>query len=191
VIKKILGFLLVLGAISVVVMTFFPIAQNEVIYQLHQTKPPETKEILPLSTDFGIIIPKLGINAKVIANVDPFNAQVYQKALTQGVAHAQGSALPDEEGNVFIFSHSSEDFFLATRYNSIFYLLTKLEMGDEVILYYHGQKYTYQTVKKEIVDPQNLSSLANSKQGKTLTLMTCYPPGTDIKRLVITATGLL
>lgn len=176
-----LGSLLVLFSVVILLTIYFPIARVEVAYQIQKNSPrPET---VPLDKDFGLVIKKINANAHVIANVDPFNPQDYQAALARGVAHAKGSALPGETGNVFLFSHSSADFGTATRYNSIFYLLDKLSVGDEVDLYYQGKLYVYQLTDKLLVGPEAVSYLEKGNQN-SLTLMTCWPPGTSLKRLI-------
>jgi sortase A len=185
--KKILGFLLIAISITILVATFFPLARDEIKFQTRKKGGFEDEEITPLYPDFGIVIPKLGINSKVIKNVDPNNSDIYQKALTQGVAHALGTALPGKNGNIFIFSHSSENFYEAVRFNSIFYLLPKLEIGDTITLYYEDDRFDYHVVEKKIVDPNEVQYLLGKSDASQVTLMTCYPPGTDLKRYIILA----
>lgn len=185
--RLILGFLLVAVSIVVLVATYFPIAETEITYQLDKLKDEKIEAVVPLDTDFGIVIPKLKINSKVVQDVNPYNADIYQKALTQGVAHAKGSSLPGEDGNIFIFSHSSENFYEATRYNSIFYLLPKLEIGDTITLFYKNKQYDYTVSEKKIVDPSAIGFLLPESDKPQLTLMTCYPPGTNLKRFIIVA----
>src|SRR3989339_451702 len=95
---------LLLG-IGILATTFWPILVNEAKYATLQVKPAAA-EMEPVDQEFGIVVPKIGANSKVIANVDPYNSKVYQRALTQGVAHAAGTVLPGEIGNSFLFSHS-------------------------------------------------------------------------------------
>lgn len=185
--KLFVGITLVVISLAIIVATFFPLASAEVKYQIKSTQKQEVSDVQPIYPDFGIIIPKLDINAKVIKDVDPYNAKIYQKALTQGVAHAKGTALPGENGNVFIFSHSSENFYDAVRYNSIFYLLNKLEIGDTVSVYYENNRYDYHVTTKKIINPSDTTYLTTQTDKPQLTLMTCYPPGTNLKRLIIIA----
>lgn len=133
------------------------------------------------------MIPKIGANAAVVANVDPYDSRQYQIALTRGIAHARGTVFPGQPGNVFLFSHSSANIIDAGRYNSVFFLLTKLEKDDEIILYYKGEKFRYAVTEKGIVEANAVSYLSPTSEGKTLTLMTCWPPGTTLKRLIIRA----
>lgn len=182
--------------IAILIFTFFPILLNEISYDFFHPKTPvqvvlkkpthATGFIMtPVDANFGIVIPKIRANARVIPNVDPYNSQIYQYALTKGVAHAKGTAFPGEGKNIFLFSHSSANFYDALRYNSIFYLLTKLEVGDPVYLFYKNKKYTYAVTGKKLVDPTDTSFLTTQTQQEILTLMTCWPPGTSIKRLLV------
>lgn len=175
-----------LGA-TLLLAVLAPVIREELGYNVKQVLPTK-KTITPVDTGFGIVIPNIEANARVIADVDPFDSREYQIALTRGVAHAKGSAKPGALGNIFLFSHSSVNFYEAARYNSVFYLLSKLEMGDTVNLYYTGTPYHYTITDKKIVAPTAVSYLEPSRQKEeTLTLMTCWPPGTTYKRLMIIA----
>ena len=185
--KRIVGVLLVAVSLAVLVATYLPLAENEVKYQLNKLEGKKIEDAKPLYPDFGIVIPKLSINSRVIKNVNPYDAKIYQKALTRGVAHAQGTALPGENGNIFIFSHSSENFYEAVRYNSIFYLLPKLSIGDTITLYYENNRFDYHVAEKKIINSGEISYLSGNSEKPTLTLMTCYPLGTNLKRFIIVA----
>lgn len=186
-----IGFLLLFFASFILIKIYFPSARAEVVYQLSKSFPSE-KEIKPVNTDFSIVIPKIKVNANVVKNVDPFDSRIYQKALTEGVAHAKGSGLPGFPGNTFIFAHSAINWYQASQYNSIFYLTNKLEPGDEIFIYYKGSKYRYSVTEKKIVASSEISYLSDSQNvtsqsASSLTLMTCWPPGTDTNRLIILA----
>lgn len=191
------GIVLVVIGVLVVGLTFYPVVWVEFGYRFRGpgTKVAILREatssasvLYPVDEDFGIVIPKIEANAKVIANVDPFDSRVYQSALTRGVAQAKGSALPDSPtGNVFIFSHSSANFYEATMFNSVFYLLDKLEKDDEIDLFYKKEKYAYKVTTKKIVPATEVSYLSGKSTKKTVTLMTCWPAGTSFKRLIVVA----
>jgi LPXTG-site transpeptidase (sortase) family protein len=102
------------------------------------------------------------------------------------VAHAKGTGLPGEGKNIFIFAHSTADFFEANRYNAVFYLLSKMENGDEIYLFYKNQKYRYKVSDKKTVKADEAKYL-DKDAGDQLTLMTCWPPGTTMKRLIVIA----
>lgn len=186
--KYILGIVLIIFAIFVIGSTFIPVIQQEINYNVNKISyPTEIKKIVPIDTEFGIVIPKINANAHVIKNIDPYKPEIYEQALTKGVAHALGTSLPGELGNIFLFSHSSSDFLNATKYNSIFYLINKLEKDDQINLFYEGKEYVYSVVSKKIIEPNEINYLYSKDKPETLTLMTCWPPGTSLKRLIVQA----
>lgn len=198
------GAVLLVVSAGIVLLTFFPVLWEEAKYQLlpkHENvvivtgsevpvrgeEQPKGEVVVPVDSDFGIVIPKIGANAKVVPDVDWQDERVYQRALTRGVAHARGTARPGEPGNVFVFSHSGVDFFEANRYNALFYLIDKLQSGDEITMLYQKEAFTYRVTEKKIVASESVAYLKGSADHKTLTLMTCYPAGTTLKRLVVIA----
>ncbi len=182
------GLVLILASCLLFIYIFAPVASVEVNYSLH--KPTKTvNQITPVDKNFGIVIPKIGANARIIENVDPFNSYAYEAALARGVAQAKGTTFPNQSGNMFLFSHSSANLFEATRFNSIFYLLSKLKKGDDIYIYYKGTRYKYTVSDMKIVDPTDVSYLNPKSKTKQLTLMTCWPAGTNYKRLIVIATS--
>lgn len=169
--------------------------------QANQATPDFTtvkneKVIIPVNTEFGIVIPKIGANSKIIPNVDPNNETEYMAALQQGVAHAKGSVFPGMNGTIYLFAHSTDNFWDVGRYNAVFYLLKDLSVGDEVAIFFQQKRYNYQVTGSKIVDPSDTSYLVNaqlylsqpsSRQHETLIMQTCWPPGTTWKRLLVFA----
>ena len=188
-ILKPLGLFLILGGFLLLYLIYLPVFKEEVSYRFTTFKniSKENEDIIPMDEDFGLVIPKININSKVFHNVDANNPKEYLPLLTKGVAHAKGSLLPGQEGNVFIFAHSTDTTLNASRYNAVFYLLNKLEKDDEVFVYYQQEKYNYKVLEKKIISPENLNDYLKTLKGKTLTLQTCYPPGTTFNRLIVIA----
>ena len=146
-----------------------------------------TEILIPVDTNFSIVIPKIAANAKIIPNIDPTDEKIYLDALKKGVAHAEGTAFPGEGGHIFLFAHSTDYFWNVGFYNAVFYLLGKLEKDDEVNIFYKGQRYVYKVVDKKIVDPSEVEYLTRKTNHEFLTLQTCWPPGTTFKRLLVFA----
>lgn len=183
------GTTLVFMSLIISGLIFYPVISAEIQYKL-KLNQPVTPKVLGASAQngeriFDIVIPKLYISSPVLPNVNPFNKEEYLNALKEGVAHAKGSALPGEEGNVFIFAHSTDSPLNVSRYNAVFYLVNKLEKGDMVDLYYSDKKYQYKITDIKIVSADAVEYFKNKTREKTLTLMTCWPPGTTLKRLLI------
>ena len=151
--------------------------------------PPLSVE--PESKEFGIVIEKIGVNAPVVANVNASSYPEYIEALSRGVAHARGTAFPGstkaENNNVFLFAHSAMNRIGAPKYNSVFYLLRKLEVGDRVTTFYQGKRYDYLVSDKRVVQVTDVRYLTDPSKEPILTLQTCDPPGMNIRRLIVTA----
>jgi sortase A len=143
--------------------------------------------LVPVDPNFSIVIPKLGANANVIPNVNVADKNQYLDALKKGVAHAEGTKFPGERGHIYMFAHSTNTFSNVSRYNAVFYLLYKLEIDDEIDVYYKGVRYKYRVTGKEIVDPSQTQYLTRKTDTEFLTLQTCWPPGTIAKRMLIFA----
>jgi LPXTG-site transpeptidase (sortase) family protein len=193
-----LGIALAAMSLALLSLIFYPILKSEINYRTHKNKFQKHAEILsenandnggepePIDTEFSVIIPKIGINSQLIADVNSEDPREYQKKLAEGVAHARGSARPGEGGDIFLFAHSGANFEEALRFNAVFYLLNKLETEDEIFIFYQGKKYAYQVFEKKVVNSEELR-YNNPSDDPRLILMTCWPPGTTWKRLIVTA----
>lgn len=196
------GLLITIG-VAIVLLIFGPVIQQELQYDFNQishvsysVKTSESplvngsfqKTITPPNTDFSIIIPKINAAAPIVSDVDPVSSKAYLAALKNGVAHASSTAYPGMVGNVYLFAHSTDTFYNIGKYNAVFFLIGKLKAGDEINVYYRGNLYKYIVYDKKVVDATDIQYLGTLITGeKTLTLQTCYPPGTTIKRLVVLA----
>jgi LPXTG-site transpeptidase (sortase) family protein len=145
------------------------------------------EQITPVDANFGIVVPKIGINASVIPSVDPDNQKEYNEALLHGVAHAATSFYPNENGVTYIFSHSTNYDWYVKDLNAVFYNLKNLEKGDIIVLLYKGKRYTYQLREKKVVNPNDTSLLSPIYGTKMLVLETCWPPGSTTERLLVIA----
>lgn len=147
------------------------------------------EEILyPQDPGFSVMIPKIGANERVVANVDPDNEKEYLKVLLDNIAHAKGTAFPGMNGTTYLFAHSTDNFWDVGRYNAVFYLLNKMAVGDDVVLFFNNKRYNYVVSETKIVDPKDVHLIsANIGAGEKVILQTCWPPGTAWKRLLIFA----
>jgi sortase A len=116
-------------------------------------------------------------------SVDAFDAAEYQQKLKQGVAHAKGSAFPDQKGRIFIFAHSGSGL-LPGGVNPEFNLLDKLAAGDPIYIFYQGRRFDYVATDQKKIDPNDVEFFGDESE---LVLMTCWPPGTTLERLIIRA----
>jgi len=148
---------------------------------------PDGTVITPVNQDFSLVIPAIGVNAPVVAHVDPANADAYKAALLTGVAQASTSVLPDANGTVYLFSHSTNYDWFVKDLNAVFYLLKNLKEGDLIVLIYKGKQYTYRLRETRVVAPSEISYLVPQMGKKSLILQTCWPPGSTTQRLLVLA----
>lgn len=142
-------------------------------------------------SDYGLTIEKLNISAPIIPNVSFVDDKVYLKAIQKGVALGTDSSNPDKAGNMFIFGHSEYYKNAPGDYKEVFKHLDQLQENDEFVIDYKNTPYRYR-VNKSYVTSNTDWEIIKSKdsKSKTVTLMTCWPPGTTDKRWVVRATQI-
>lgn len=195
------GFFLILGSLVLFLVIFSSVIKSEWNYLVlpknklvkiildeksseNNKENKDDNEIIPQNKEFGIIIPQIEVNAKVLANVDPQKESEYVERLKHGVAHTKGSGFPDDDRTVFIFAHSSNNFYQNNKFNTVFYLLRKLKTDDVFYLVYKNKIYSYVMIEKRIVAENEVDYLKNNEKYDVI-LMTCWPPGTAYKRMLI------
>lgn len=180
--SKTVGNLLIVGSLVALAYTYYPVILSEWRYR---TLPADW-QAENVDESFSIVIPKLGISEQVFENVDPFDRDRYLPVLEQGVAHASGSATPDQSGTTYLFAHSSDNPLAITRYNTAFYLLDRLKQGDLIKIYYQAQVHEYRVREVGVVRPSQVEFLTQATADQ-LILQTCTPIGTAINRLLVFA----
>lgn len=136
---------------------------------------------------FSIDIPQINAKAKIIPNVDSSDKFAYGEALSKGVAHAAGTFLPDMNGAMTLFAHSTDFESNVSQYNAVFYRLDELVPGDLVTVWYLGKKYDYRVSGVRIVPPTDISVFTSQPGAPKLYLVTCTPRGTTKNRLIVEA----
>ncbi len=150
---------------------------------------PSATTIRPVDTNFGIVIEKINVNAPVVRDVPIIDPQSYLESLKLGVAHASFSGYPNEQNsNVYLFAHSSNNFWELGKYSSVFNLIYKLDIKDQVSIFFEGKRYIYEVENKLLVNDFKVDDTVYEYFGPTLTLQTCYPTGTSLYRLIVRAT---
>jgi LPXTG-site transpeptidase (sortase) family protein len=170
---------------------------NEVGTAVETTGSPSFGDILTgdtvqyleaTDTKFSILIPKIGANARIYANVDPADDTGFKPILAKGIAHAKGSVFPGMPGNTYLFAHSTDNWWNVGRYNAVFYLLKELKAGDEIVVFFEHQRHDYAVENTVIKDADDTEFLKKAQEGpERLVLQTCWPPGTTWKRLYVVA----
>lgn len=163
------------------------LANNQITFNdLLRLNAAETIKVTPLSY-FSLEIPKIEAKAQVTANVNSGDKKEYQSVLKQGVAHAAGTYLPGMGGSVTLFAHSTDIEANVSWYNAVFYRLDELVKGDEIIVWFLGQKQVYKVIGSRITGPNDVGMFRAEKNGEKLYLVTCTPRGTTKNRLIVEA----
>lgn len=141
-------------------------------------KPPEKRTFE--EKEYTLSIPKLKIkDARVIIGGED---------LGESLIHYGGTALPGDWGKTVIFGHSVlPQFFNPKNYKTIFSTLPTLEKRDEILVNFDGVTYTYEVFDLRVVSPDDISVLEQRYDSSYLSLVTCVPPGTYWKRLIVMA----
>ena len=142
----------------------------------------------PGRPDFYLKIEKLNLAAPLIW---PSGAseEIIQSSLNHGAVIYPTNAAPGQSGNCYITGHSSDYWWKDGKYKQIFASLDKLEANDEVIIEAVQKnnktiRYAYKIVSKEVVGAGDPNLFADT-QKNILTLTTCWPVGTNWKRLML------
>jgi LPXTG-site transpeptidase (sortase) family protein len=143
---------------------------------------PETPETGEVNLVDSLIIPKIQVQVPIIWQVE---SNDILKELKNGVTHLKGTALPNEEGNLAIFGYSSNYPWQRGKYNQVFALLDKLDPKDKILIVYQKKKYFYEVTDKKIIKPEDVKILSNKES--SLTLVTGWPLGINLKRLIVYA----
>lgn len=154
--------------------------------------PPLNIEIAP--PDNRLIIPRINQNIPIVKvssenlikrDWDALENDM-KNALQKGVIHYPGTSMPGQTGNIVITGHSSYFPWDKGRFKDVFALLHEVVVGDRIVIYSEQDKFLYEVKEIKIVLPQDISILKQTPDDR-LTLITCTPVGTNLKRLIVIA----
>jgi LPXTG-site transpeptidase (sortase) family protein len=137
-----------------------------------------------------ISIAKIGVFAPMVwSESEDENDQLVD--LQKGVSHFPDSASPGQNGNMVVSGHSSNFVWAKGNFNYIFKNLGKLEAGDFVEIKTSQQNgravtFRYKVSEKFVSAPDDERIFENSEK-PVLTFSTCWPLGTNLRRLIVKA----
>ena len=153
---------------------------------------PVSKDLIgrPLPDSATLIIDNLRVNAPIVFNVPAKNSVIY-KQLENGVVHYSGSPKPGQRGTAIVLGHSSAYPWYRGNYGSVFALMGKLQPGDRFqIRYGDGRVFTFEMKQALVFNPlENDARLVALEQSNkpAIILVSCWPVGTDYRRLAVKA----
>lgn len=131
------------------------------------------EQLSPESAVAQLEIPKIGVNSIVVEGAE-------DASLRKGPGHIVWTPLPGLQGNFGV----AGDRVL---YGGPFLNLDELEAGDEIIVKTPYGRFVYAVSSKSIVMPED-TSLLQSNGTEMITLITCDPPWSTARRLVVQGT---
>ncbi len=129
---------------------------------------------------YSLSIPSLGIGKSLV--------DLESDDLSKHLVHYKNTAIPGQFGSPVVFGHSTlPQFFNPSNYLTIFATLPTIKVGSDVFVEYGGVSYTYRVARMYEVKPTDVWVLKQDRSSKSLKLITCVPPGTKLRRLVVEA----
>lgn len=193
------GCFAILLAIMYMAYLYEPLARSILNYEIGSKSNdfvPEKKQepdllIKPLEKYYYVDIPKIKAKSEIVTDVSIQSKDEYLSVLNSGkVAQAEGSPLPGNGAGkaIYLFAHSSEQGWTIARSNPVFYLLDLLQKNDAVYLNKDGVVHKYTIFDKKVISANDTKYLDYSNaDAETVVLQTCWPIGTNWKRLLIFA----
>ena len=131
--------------------------------------------------EYELSIPSQGIVGAKVAT-DDFDLS---KHLVQ---YFTTSTNPIDKGTSVIFGHSTlPQLFDSKNYKTIFARLHTIKNGDELLVKVNNNNFRYKVFSISITDSTDPNIFSQSFDNSYITLVTCTPPGTIWKRLVVRA----
>ena len=129
--------------------------------------------------------------AKIVDNVSPFDKKQYTQVLQDNVVAQAKDTSPPGMGpghTTYIFAHSTSGGINMVRKNAVFYLLGEMKNGDEFFINKNGKNYAYKVYQQKIISADQTDFLKYTDPEKEVVILqTCWPIGTDWKRLLVFA----
>jgi len=153
------------------------VEKEKTIEQIHNSLPKEG----------SIEIPKIGITAPIIF-AEKNDLKSLKEYLDRGVLLYPGSALPGDIGTAIILGHSASPSWPKVKYDWVFGKLNELEPDDKIFIFIENKKIIYEVNNKIFLEKGAEIPSDEKNPGSTLYLVSCWPPGRDVKRIVVKAT---
>lgn len=127
---------------------------------------------------YTLSIPKLGITDANVSTVDT--------DLAKHLVNYGGTAIPPQKGTSIVLGHSTLPWlFDPKNYKAIFATLHTLKIGDVITVNVQDVVYTYKVYEMTVVDANDTSVFQQRYDNSYLILVTCSPPGTTWRRLLV------
>lgn len=136
-----------------------------------------------------ILIPAIGTNADIILAPEDLSGnknEWVESQLDYGIVQYPNGITDLKKQNLVFFGHSSS-IHPNAKYALVWVKLDKLKIGDEIVLINDKEeRINYKvTESPRTVESDDVSIVQVNKGESLITLVTCWPPGTTSKRMVV------
>jgi len=125
-----------------------------------------------------VIIPSMLLNQPILEG--PISQQY--SILDKGIWRWPAGSTPDQGGNTVLIGHR----FTYTNPRGVFYFLNKVNVGDEIGLFWNNKEYLYKVASVTEVSATD-TAIENNTSDTRLTIFTCTPLWLPKNRLVVVA----
>lgn len=129
---------------------------------IEEVKQEEQKQVVK-KLDYKAIleIPKINLKNGLVETTKNFDSINY------AISIDKNSNYPNENGNFILYAHSGSSRI------AFFKNLNKVDISDNVIVYYEGIKYTYKITNKYEIEKNGKLKVFKYEGKKLITLLTC------------------
>lgn len=132
-------------------------------------------------------IPAIGLKTPMILG-ESTNIDALEKQLDKGVVVYPGSVAPGDSGQMVVLGHSAPPNWPRVKHDWVFTDLNKLVSGDKIYMHFNRRQYTFTVTYKNIVAiGQDITATDLPDNMNILTLVSCWPPGKNYKRITVQA----
>jgi len=133
-----------------------------------------------------IMIPEINITAPLVTAPAGTDAAKLKKMLDCGAVAYPDSVQFGGVGQTIVLGHSAPPGWPEIKHDTIFSRIAELSFGSKIVAVYNDKTYTYSAVENRIIEKGgDIPKLADADSA--LVLVTCWPPGRDLKRMVVQA----
>jgi len=148
----------------------FATREDAPVFEYHQGE--DRVEISAINISAPLIIPTSN------------NSPEIDEALDRGITYFLGSALPGEEGVLVLLGHSAPPGWPKIKHDWVFSDVNNLKKGDEIEVYFQNRRFVYSVTERIFLEIGEEVPPYQPGQRKII-LLSCWPPGRNIKRIGI------
>lgn len=136
---------------------------DEVLNEEMVEEPKEEKNNSSNNINYTAIIeiPKINLKKGVVDSTNNF------RSINYAISVDKNSNYPNEKGNFILYAHSGSSYI------SYFKNLNKVNINDDVYVYFSGVKYHYVIYDKYDIEKTGKAKIITSKDNNYITLITC------------------